>query len=191
MKYLPITTILVTLAVVLSQHSQAQDAPRAVSDPPELATKREEYLRAMQRASVPILTNYLRQLEPLKEQFTRGRDLQAALSVDGEITKVKQQLDAANATAQGARSSVNLPTEITSAIWQGPEPTQSKDVTAHLKKLMDSGIASIPVNSKDAAGGADPAPYKRKTLILEYSVNGKVKRKTLGEGDKLNFRDLK
>jgi hypothetical protein len=187
---LPLIAALI-LAFAFAVSSRGADALRTFSDPAELVAKRVDCLRDLQRASIPILTNYLHQIEALKEQYTRRGDLHAALSVDEEIKKTQQQLDAANATSQGARGSIPVPIEITSARWQAADPNQSADVTAHLKQLMESGAASVTVNTQEAAGGVDPARGQPKSLILEYLVNGKAKQKTFKEGGTLIFRELK
>lgn len=191
MKHVSIATILAAWALMLCTPSQAQDTPRTIPDPAELSARRAEFLREMQRVSVPVLTNYLRVIESMKEQATRRGDLTGAQAFDLETQKIKAQLNDASATSQGARATVPLPVAITSALWQGVGPKLSADVTAHLKKVMESGVASVTVNTAEAAGGADPAPGKPKILALEYTVNGKVKRKTFTEGQKLNFADLK
>jgi hypothetical protein len=191
MKHASITPLLAALALMIFAPSQAQDTPRTVPDPAELSARRAEFLREMQKVSIPVLTNYLRLIESLKEQSTRRSDSLAAQAYEAEAKKIRIQLNDASATSQGARTSVALPVEITSALWQSESPKLSADVTAHLKKVMESGAASVTVNTADAAGGADPARGKPKSLILEYTVNGKVKQKTYPEGQKLNFADLK
>jgi hypothetical protein len=186
-----ITTLLSVFTILIYASSQAQEPTRTVPDPAELSARRAEFLREMQRVSAPVLTNYLRVIESLKEQSARRGDLQPAQAYDTEAKKIRTQLGDASATASGARSSVSLPVEITSALWQSVSPKLSADVTAHLKKVMESGAVSVTVNTAEAAGGADLARGKSKVLVLEYTVNGKVKKKTYPEGEKLNFADLK
>jgi hypothetical protein len=76
---------------------------KSEADPPELAARRDDHDRNVQRAMVPLLTNYLRSLEPLKQQYTRAGKLEAAVAVDGEIRKVTEQLKTAQAIASGAK----------------------------------------------------------------------------------------
>jgi hypothetical protein len=180
--------VILSASLVLNH---AVHSAETLPDPPDLIAKRTEYLRELQRVSAPVLSNYLHQLEAMKEQYTRRGDLHAAESVDSEIRKINLQLTAAAATSQGSRASVPLPVEITLARWQGADPNQSADVTAHLKEVMESGAKSVTVNTQEAAGGVDPARGKPKTLYLEYRVNGKVKQKTLKEGGTLSFSELK
>lgn len=191
MNFSSITPILGAFALLLCASSHAQEPTRTAPDPAELSARRAEFLREMQRVSLPVLNNYLRVIESLKEQSARRGDLLAAQAYDTEAKKIRLQLGDASATSSGARTSVTLPIEITSALWQSVSPKLSTDVTAHLKKIMESGTASLTVNTAEAAGGADPARGKPKVLVLEYTVNGKVKKKTYPEGEKLNFADLK
>ena len=74
-------------------------------DPPELTARRDDYNRTVQRAMVPLLTNYLRSLDPLKQQFTRAGKLDAAVAVDAEIRKITEQLKTAQAIASGVKRS--------------------------------------------------------------------------------------
>jgi hypothetical protein len=91
----------VAIAFVFSTFSSfAQDKPPA--DPPELAARRDDLNRAVQRATVPLLTNYLRSLDPLKQQFTREGKLDAALAVDNEMRAATEQLKNAQGVANGA-----------------------------------------------------------------------------------------
>jgi hypothetical protein len=168
----------------------AAGAEEALSDPPELQARRVEYLRAVQKASIPLLASYQKSLQAMKEQFTRQGNLEAALSVDRELKSVTADLEAANSTAQGNLHSVPLPIIVISAIYLGPEPQQKVDGTKRIQQALSDGKPAITV--REAVGGADPAPYKRKMLTVEYSINGKVKKKMYGEGDTINFRqDLK
>lgn len=186
MKHIIITTIaalFITWGGALAQE--------AVSDPPELQARRLEHLKAMQRASVPVLANHVRQLEAMKAQFTRQSNLNAALAVDQELKRAKAELDAANATAQGAVGSVSLPLKIISAVYSGPTAADDKrDFGAKVQGILESGVATMTM--KDMAGAYDPAPFKKKKLTIEYSINGKVKKKVYGDGEMVNFRgDLK
>jgi hypothetical protein len=181
---------IITIAALFTSWGSAL-AQEAVSEPPELQTRRLEHLKAMQRASVPVLTSHVRQLEAMKSQFTRQGNLNGALAVDKELKRAKAELDAANATAQGAVGAVSLPLKVISAIYSGPAAGgDRRDFGARVQGVLESGAAKMTM--LDVAGAYDPAPFKKKTLTIEYSINGKVKKKVYQEGATVNFReDLK
>jgi hypothetical protein len=180
--------VICLVGVVFAVGMRAAEA--VVSDPPELQTRRLEHLRAMQKASVPLLTNYQKSLQGLKEQFTRQGKLEAALAVDKELKTVTSELESATATAQGNVHSLQAPLTIVSATYEGPEPGQKFDATKRLQKVFDEGKGSTTI--KEVVGAADPAPFKKKTMTIEYSINGQVKKKVYGQGGMINFReDLK
>jgi hypothetical protein len=59
------------------------------------------------------------------------------------------------------------------------------DVTDRLNSQIQDGQLSLPVTS-DTLGG-DPAPGRRKTLTVDYSLNGGSGQMVLNEGDFLNL----
>jgi hypothetical protein len=179
--------LIVQSTLLCTSRITAQETPKAVSDPPQLSAQRLDYLREMQRISIPVTSNYLRRIESLKDQFVHAGDLQAALSVDAEIKKIKEELALATAAAQGARNATILPVTIISASMHGPDPAQAHDVTELLRKAFESGTPTLKCNGENLGG--DPAPYKAKTLTVQYSVNGKVKLKNFADGGMINFRD--
>ena len=74
------------------------------------------------------------------------------------------------------------------ATYQGAAGENPQNVTAHLKKIMESGAASTkctPIEMK-----TDPIPFHAKILILDYTTGGAVKRKKFSEGDTLSFHEL-
>jgi hypothetical protein len=59
------------------------------------------------------------------------------------------------------------------------------DVTDRLNSQIQDGQLSIPVTSGNLGG--DPAPGRRKTLTVQYSLNGSSEQLVLNEGDFLNL----
>jgi hypothetical protein len=62
-------------------------------DSPELTARRNEYEAELKRVSIPAVTAYRRNLQALKEQFTRESKFEAALAVDREIQKISQEAE--------------------------------------------------------------------------------------------------
>ncbi|MDF7824526.1 family 78 glycoside hydrolase catalytic domain [Pontiellaceae bacterium B12227] len=60
-------------------------------------------------------------------------------------------------------------------------PSRQVDLTEKLRGLVDGGAYSFKVSNRFA--GKDPAPGKRKTLELEYTLNGESKKQTLNENE--------
>ncbi len=163
----------------------AQNAPPV--DPPELVSAREEHLRAMQRAAIPVLSAYARQLESLKASFTREGKLDAALAVDNELKEVNKEAQAADNAA--ARTGAALPLTILSAVYGAPAKKHVMDVTKTLRKALESGNEGIKLSTSEAGAGVDPAPMTPKETKIIYTINGQRKEKTFQEGYKLKFKD--
>src|SRR5580698_2817775 len=89
--------LLLCLAFLVTMMRAIAQQPLKPLDPPELIASRADHLRAMQRAAIPPLTNYLRTLEPLQQFYTRQGKADAAAAVTAEITAVKEQLEEAQA----------------------------------------------------------------------------------------------
>ena len=90
-----LVVILVSVLLVPHFSQSGQDA-----ELPELVAKRKVVTRAIERASVPALSDYAKKLSPLKEQFARNRQLEAALCVERELKKVGDAITAANSTGE-------------------------------------------------------------------------------------------
>ena len=160
---------------------------RPVIDPPELVTMREEHLRSMQQAAVPVLTAYTRQLDAQKFKFTQQGNLEAVQAVEDELKGITKQLEDAK-TAAG-RTGATLQLTILSASYGSPDKKQVVDITRNLRDALRSGTPTIKLDSDKGAAGIDPAPYKPKQTTVTYAINGERKQKTFGEGHELNFKD--
>ena len=145
MKHALIATILAALGLMLCAPLQAQDAPRTIPDPAELSARRAEFsVRCKRDNSASPDELPARDGIPERTSYPTGRFDRSA-SLRHRDPKDQSQLDDATATSQGARASVPLPVEITSAIWQSGGLKLSADVTAHLKKVIGSGAAGVTV----------------------------------------------
>jgi len=89
--------ILLATAIILPSICMAQQ-------PKEIADLRTSYEAAIIRAKEPVTNRYVEELERLKSTFTRSANLQAALSADEEIKRVKAEL-----LPQGAASGSPMP----------------------------------------------------------------------------------
>jgi hypothetical protein len=160
-------------------------------DPPDLVHRREELLRNLQRASVPIYEAYLKSLEPLKTQYAREGNLGAITALQNEIKRVEDELDkAARAAARG--DAVMLGFTILSASFGAHEKHRTIDTTEILREALREGKKTLRLDTKDGAGGKDPAPFVPKETVVTYSFEGERKQKTFKEGYNLNFEtDLK
>ena len=152
----------------------------ATDDPPELLARRQDHLRAIQRVTAPLLRDYLRSLESLKQQFTRGGKLQQAIAVDAEMKSITAQLDIA--TQQIV---------IISAVYGIPAQNRVVNITKRLQDALASRETAVTLEIHGAAKGADPAPGMSKQTLITYTVNGQQKQKTFPDGHKLNLsKDL-
>lgn len=181
---------IITILACLSSTPLAVGQDKPAVAPPELTTMREEHLRSMQRAIVPALLAYGRQLQLQKEFFKRQGKLDAALSVDKELKEIAAQLEVAKATT--TRTDVSMQLAIVSASYGHVPSNRTVDTTKILRKALESGDPGITLGHKDLAGGNDPAPLSPKENTIVYSVNGQRKEKRFPESYKLNFKeDLK
>jgi len=166
--------------------------PSAVAaDPPELLARRAEYLKASSRAQIQPLTDYLRNLEPLRQQLAREGRADAALTITKEMNSIQDQLAAAQAAAD-ATTSAPVQLQIESATY-GHQPTKRvADVTIAVRSAVESGNHSMTIANKDLGlQGADPAPGAHKTALIVYTINGRRKQKIVDENTVLDFKDLK
>ena len=62
------------------------------------------------------------------------------------------------------------------------------DITEHLRKVYESGEASLKLTTRGAAEGRDPDRLARKQTVITYEIHGKVKTKTFEETSNLNFK---
>lgn len=181
---------IITILACLSSIPLAIGQDKPAVAPPELTAMREDHLRSMQRAIVPALIAYGRQLQSQKEFFTRQGKLDAALSVDNELKDIAAQLEAAKAATTKTSASMQL--AIVSASYGHAPSNRMVDTTKILRKALESGDLTITLGHKELAGGNDPAPLSPKENTIVYSVNGQRKEKTFPESYKLNFKeDLK
>ena len=174
-----------TLAVVLfaAIFSFGQDS--ATVDPPELITARVQNNHDLQRASIPILQQYLLTLSHLQAEYTRQQNFDALTAVQNEANDIKKQIVEATKETDLTRPASNDLT-ILSATY-GVQPIVL-DVTAKIQKrlLTGKGMATL---SNEAYGNIDPAPGASKQTKIVYSINGKRKEKLFSEGHALNLRD--
>ena len=177
--------MMLCVAASLIVHGAAQE-PLKREDPAELKARRAEHLRDMKRAQIAPLTNYLRVLDPLRQQFMREGKTDAALSVDVEIRNTKKELEAATAESN-ITTPVAAPFHIDSARIGNAEVNQWVDVTGYLQKAADSGDATVGI-SRNNMGIGDPAPYHAKFLEVVYTLNGKQKKKSFKAEGTLDFK---
>jgi hypothetical protein len=180
-----ITSIVILLVALAS-------LPRAVAaDPPELLTRRAEYLKASRRAQIQPLSDYLRSLEPLRQQFAREGKADAAQAVATEMKSIEQQLAAAQSNAD-ATTSAPVQLQIESATYGHHQTKRVADVTVAVRSALESGSRSITIATKDLGlQGADPSPGAHKTAVITYTINGRRKQKIVDENTVLDFKDLK
>jgi hypothetical protein len=179
MKLTPILAVALFAAI----SSFAQDA--ATVDPPELITAREQNNRDLQRASIPVLQQYLLTLNRLQAEYTRDQNFGALTAVQNEASDVQKQIvDATNATDLTRPVSDEL--TILSATY-GVQPI-TVDVTAKIQKELRTGDGTAMLNN-EAYGNIDPAPGASKQTKIVYSINGKRKEKIFPEGHVLNVHD--
>jgi hypothetical protein len=166
-----IRAILLLTMMVLPGLATAQDKPAA--EPAELVAKRNEHDRAVQRAVSPLLADYLRKLESLRAQYTREGKIEAALTVEKEIRKIKRE--------SGARIT------IVSATYGVLDTKQTADIADVLRATIKDGRASIILSSFQGGLPRDPAPNLRKQTKVVYSIDGQRYEKTFKESYELKF----
>jgi hypothetical protein len=171
--------------LALGSGAAAQTDGRA-TEPPELIALRGELARTIARVQIAPLTNQLRALESLKQQFAREGKLDSALAVGTEAKSVQQQLDAAQAAADLTTAA---PTQfkLESAFYGDPKTKRLRDVTAAVRSAIDSGTGTLTVDTADL-GRPDPAPGTEKFLIVTFTINGQRREKTFKERTVVNFK---
>jgi hypothetical protein len=169
------------LALIVTVMRVTAQQPLKPLDPPELITDRADHLRAMQRAAIPPLTNYLRTLESLQQFYTRQNKADAATSVAAEITTVKEQLEEAEA---GSNISLTAPVQlqIDKVEYGDLARNHVLDETKYVQNAFAAGKATVSIYGATMAGASDPAPGISKSVRVTYTINGKRKEKIYKEG---------
>ncbi len=161
---------------------------KPILDPPELITKREDHLRAMQRVTMPELQAYATKLNLLKQQFTREGKLEAGLAVDNELRDVTRQLQTAQ-DAGNATKAVAQQLTLVSAVYGHLPSKRTVNVERILRQAMTAGQATIKLNNAVLNNDRDPAPYAPKDTVINYVTGGQKKEKTFREGYTLDFKN--
>lgn len=177
-------TTLLTLAIATLLAFAPTGRAVTPSETPELITAREEYLRSMQRVSIPVLTTYLKSLERLKVQYTREAKLEAALGVSNEIQLISAQFETAKKAAAGG--AVGL--QIVSASFGEHSQKRTLDVTKVIKEAFLSGKSTVRLDGREIAK-SDPAPSVSKRTKITYIIDGERKEKAFDDRHNLNFRE--
>jgi hypothetical protein len=172
--------ILTCLALIFSFGRVLGQQPPKPLDPPELVAARAEHLRAMHRASIQPLSNYLRSLQSLQQFFVRQGKAEAVTAVAAEIAAIKEKLDEAQA---GSNLSVAAPLQlqIEKAVFGDLERNRVRDVTKYVQDGFASGKPVLSLVRVDMMSGHDPAPGVKKFTKITYIVNGKRKEKLFEE----------
>ena len=177
------TILLLLTCSAFSLTTLGQEAP-----PPELLAQREAHLKELQRIRVPVLTNYLRTLESLKQQFAREARTSAAALVDAEIAKTRSELETATElTNKTSDASIQL--TIISASFGQPNSKNEIDVTDTIRGAFNTGKKTIRLVKEVIADGKDPAPYKNKVIAIHYTTKGEKKRNEFPSNSTLNFEE--
>jgi hypothetical protein len=151
------TSVICFLLSVFSIANVIAQANKPI-EPAELAQRREELLRNLQRASIPIYEAYLKSLEPLRAQYTRDGKVDAVNALQAEIKRAQDELDkATRATARG--NTVALGFTILSATYGSHEKRRTADTTEMLRRALREGKATLKLDNSLCEGGKDPAPF--------------------------------
>lgn len=156
------------------------------SESPALVSLREGHLRAMQRVSIPVLAEYVRQLESEKSALTRQGKLDQAQAVEAELGDAANQLRVAKEAV--ARPGAVLRLTILSGRYGDFATERVVDITKTLREALAARSPGITLHRDGAAKGIDPAPLVAKQTSIVYSINGERKEKVFPEGHNLNFK---
>jgi hypothetical protein len=158
-------------------------------EPPELVTARAEYLRAINVASVPPLTAYLKKLESWRQFFTQHGNTAGASAVAAEIDKIKADLADAQSAANPMAVSANQ-LVIEHAEYGDFAQKKTMDVTKFFVDAHSGKKETLSLFGHDMLGATDPAPGRAKSFKITYTLNGVRKERTFKEGpsEVLNFK---
>lgn len=183
-------TLAVLGAVAACAPSLSAQEAASAPEPKELATLRRQYHGALEKARAPVHTAYIRTLQSMISQRESAKDVAGARELEQEIVNVKGGIAAAaagpEATGPAAPGVVIL-----SATYWNVSRTRSVDTTDIVRKAFNSGLSALQMNTREGAGGLDPARTERKETVISYYFQGQVKEKVFAEAARLHFaRDL-
>ena len=181
--------LIVVIYAIATAFAVAQEKPAA--EPPQLVAAREEHLRAMQRASVPLLQAYAAKLNGIKQVLGREGKFEAGVAVDNELREVTRQLEAARTLSDPTRQS-SAQLSLVSATYGDLKSKRTVNVEHILKQALAAGKATIRVGNDVLNNDRDPAPYAKMELTITYIIGGAKKEKSFDEKATLDFKnDLK
>jgi hypothetical protein len=161
----------------------------AAGDPPELVASREDYVRNLQLATLPVLRKYLHTLDDLKQQFTRENRYDALTAVVNESKVVQDEIDAANKTADLSFDAPAQPTIISASYGKLSSAHHVVDVTQQVRKAIGDGQGTLKVTT-ELNGGIDPAKGSDKEIQIVYMMSGQQKTKVFPEHYTVSAADL-
>jgi hypothetical protein len=145
--------------------------------PPELVQRRNEYASAVRDAVTPVNASYLKKLEELKLRYTRARNLDGALVINGALDEARRVTSSDELT-------------IVSASYGKLGTSRVVDVTADVKRAFASGQPTAKLTMRPSGlFGFDPAQNVKKQTKITYAVRGFQRSKTFAEGQTVNFRE--
>jgi len=128
--------LLTLVGFCLAVNGWAQNAKPL--DTPEIIQRRDELIRNIQRATVPVYQAYIQSLEPLRAQYTRERRPDALEALQEEIKRVQKELEAAT-NAATRNNTAALQMTILSAQYGDHDKRKTANVTEKLRKAMRDG----------------------------------------------------
>ena len=181
--------VIVVAHAIVTACAAAQEKPAA--EPPQLVAAREEHLRAMQRASVPLLQAYAAKLNRIKQVLGREGKFEAGVAVENELREVTRQLEAARTLSDPTRQpSAQL--SIVSATFGDAKGKRTVNVEAIVKQMLAAGKTTFRVGNDVLNNDRDPAPYAKKELTITYIIGGAKKEKSFDEKAAVDLKnDLK
>ena len=140
----------------------AQNKPM---DTPDIADRKEELIRQLQRSAVPVYQAYLKSLEPLRAQYTRERRADALAALEEETKRVQQELIAATNVATRSNAAA-LQLTILSVTYGDHDTRRTVDATDKVRKIFRAGSRGLRLNHTELAGGSDPADKVHKQTVI-------------------------
>jgi hypothetical protein len=156
-----------------------------IADPPDLAASRQDEIRNLQRAALPVLQEYLHTLDSLGQNFTKQARFDALTVVQKETKDIKAEIE--NATDAVDLSNAN-PSQliVLSATYGDLKTGRTLDLTAPLQQAIVSGSDSIVLDR--LANNQDPAPTIFKQTRITYSIHGERKERVFDPGVTLKLK---
>ena len=158
----------ITLLILsLSTFGFCEDAPGVdLSKVPEIVALDKAFEKGLAEYKIKAIKDQIKKLEPLVKKYA-SKEIKVGALIQGKIDSLEKE------GKELSESLSEKPTGLMIVKATFGVPTKKFDVTNGVKKLVKDDSLVTVVNGT-IFGAPDPAPGVKKSVVIEYILNGKT-----------------